>query len=134
MRLLGIDFGGKRIGVAVAESDHKISSPRPALEASGTLKRDADNIHALLKKEQAEQIVLGVPLDENGGDTKMSRVIKTLGGNLESLGLLVHYVDESMTSVGAEGSLREHDWTAAQRRRHIDSEAACRILERFMNA
>lgn len=138
MRLLGVDFGGKRIGIAVGESDHKLATPRPALEASGTLKIDANNINAILKREQASEIVLGLPLliDQDAvgtTDSKMSRIIRQLGGHLEGLGIRVHYVDESMTSVGATQALSNHDWTAATRRKHIDGEAACRILERYMD-
>lgn len=133
MRLLGVDFGGKRIGIAVGESEHQLASPRPALEASGTLKIDAANIAKIFKIEQAAELVLGVPLDADGAETKMSRIIRQLGGQLEGLDIRVHYIDESMTSVGAADALSEHDWTASKRRRHIDGEAACRILERFMN-
>lgn len=130
MRVLGIDFGGKRIGVAAGETEHSIASPRPPLSATGTLRHDATNIHELAKKEQAEAVVLGLPLIE-GEETKMSRICRMLGTEIEKLGLAVHYVDESLSSMSAESNFRDHDWTSGNIKKHIDGEAACQILERY---
>jgi len=134
LRALGVDFGGKRIGIAVAEVEARVASPRSAIEASGALRRDAAAISELCKKEQATLIVVGEPLGADGEPTKMSKICRRLGDEIALLGHDVRFVDESMTSVAATADLRKQDWTAAQRRRHIDSEAACRILERFFDA
>ncbi len=129
-----MDFGGKRIGIAVAEVEARVASPRAAIAASGALRRDAAVISELVAKEQASVVVVGEPLDAEGGPTKMSKICRKLGEEISLLGHDVRFVDESMTSVGATADMRAMDWTAAQRRRHIDSEAACRILERFFDA
>jgi putative Holliday junction resolvase len=133
LRALGIDFGGKRIGIAVGESEHGVTSPRPTLEATGTLRLDAANIVQLMKKDEATLAVIGLPLVE-GEESKMSRICRMLGGEIEKLGAAVAYVDESLTSSSAETNLKEHDWTAATRKKHLDSEAACQILERYFSA
>ncbi len=130
MRVLGVDFGGKRIGIAVGETEHAIASPRPALEATGTLRLDAVNLSDLAKKEEALAVVIGLPLLE-GQESKMSRICRMLGDEVGKLGLDVAYVDESLTSSTAESNLKEQDWTAATRKKHLDSEAACQILERY---
>ena len=134
MRALGVDFGGKRIGIAVAEVEARVASPRSAIAASGALKRDAIAISEIFKKEQATISVVGEPLGAEGEATKMSKICRKLGEEISLLGHDVRFVDESMTSVAAAADMRVQDWTAAQRRRHIDSEAACRILERFFDA
>lgn len=134
MRVLGVDFGGKRIGIAVGETEFQIASPRAAIEASGTLRIDAETIAKIAKAETATEVVIGTPLDADGAETKMSKICRKLGDEVLKTGFPVHFVDESLTSVGSEKALREHDLTAAQRRKHIDSEAACRILERFFDA
>lgn len=133
MRALGIDFGGKRIGIAVGESEHGVTSPRPTLDATGTLRLDAANILQLMKKDEATLAVIGLPLVE-GEESKMSRICRMLGAEIEKLGVNVEYVDESLTSSSAETNLKEHDWTAATRKKHLDSEAACQILERYFSA
>jgi putative holliday junction resolvase len=131
VRVLGVDFGGKRIGIAAGETEHKIASPRAAIAASGTLRIDAGTIAEIARSELVDSVIVGVPLDDEGGETKMSRICRMLGSEIEKTGFSVNYIDESLTSVAAQSALRNHDLTAAQRRKHIDSEAACRILERF---
>ena len=130
MRVLGVDFGGKRIGIAVGETEHNIASPRPSLDATGTLRLDAANILQIAKKEESESVIIGLPLVE-GEETKMSRICRMLGAEVEKLGLSVAYVDESLTSASAESNLKAQNWTAATRKKHLDSEAACQILERY---
>ena len=130
MRVLGIDFGGKRIGVAVGETEHKVASPRPQIEATGTLRLDAVNIVALAKKEEAKSVIIGTPV-VGTEETKMSRICRMLGAEIEKLGVPVEYADESMTSVRAEEALKSQQWTAATVKKHLDSEAACQILERY---
>ena len=131
MRLLGIDFGFARIGVAVTDDAVGLPSALPALAASGKLKLDAGTIALLAKRQEAGTVVLGLPL-ENGEEGKMARVMRQLGGHLQATGLVVDYVDETLTSVEAEASLRGTDMKASQRKRHRDGEAACLILERYL--
>ena len=131
MRVVGVDFGGTRIGIAVGETEPEVASPRAAIKASGTLRVDAGQIKDIYSKEMATAVVVGLPLGSEGEDTKMSKVCRKLGDEIAKLGCPVHYADEAFTSVNATTHLRDHDWTAATRRKHIDSEAACQILERF---
>jgi putative Holliday junction resolvase len=126
MRLLGVDFGFKRIGLAVGEASFGIFDPRPTLNASGTLARDADALKSLAA------IVLGLPLEESGEEGRMARICRQLGGLLTERGLTVHYVDERFTSREADDELYADGLKASQRRKHRDGEAARRILERFL--
>lgn len=131
MRVLAVDFGSKRIGLAIGESATGIASPKPSQTSKEGLKPNAELILAEAARESAEAIVVGVPLAEDGEETPMSRVCRKLADLLREAGIKVFEVDESMTSVTAESRLREHDWTEAQRRKRRDGEAACLILERF---
>lgn len=131
MRVLAVDFGSKRIGLAVGESETGIASPKPALSSKEGLRPNAVLILAEAARESVEAIAIGVPLDEDGEETPMSRVCRKLAQHLREEGWTVHEVDESLTSVEAESRLRSHDWTEAQRRKHRDGESACLILERF---
>ncbi|HEY0868309.1 MAG TPA: Holliday junction resolvase RuvX [Fimbriimonas sp.] len=132
MRVLGIDFGFKRIGVAVGETGAGVASARPPLEAAGALKRDAERISLLARREEADAIVVGLPL-EKGVEGRMARICRTLGEHLASLGERVEFVDESLSSVEAEATLRGDDLKASQRRKLRDGEAARLILERYMH-
>lgn len=137
MRLFGVDLGTVRIGVAVAESDPFVASPRPALKASGKLKTDAVTIAALARREEAVRVVIGLPLEftpDGRAEGKMARACRLLGRELEALGLEVGFADEAFTSVAAEEAMRDTGLTIAETRRRKDGEAACRILEAYVQA
>jgi len=116
--------------VAIGETEHKVATPRPQIEATGTLRLDAANIFALVTKEEAKAVVIGTPT-VGTEETKMSRICRMLGAEIEKLGGKVEYVDESLTSVRAEEALKNQQWTASTVKKHLDSEAACQILERY---
>lgn len=128
MRILGVDFGSKRIGIAVGESEGKVASPRPAISPSGKLKSDAQTLVRLAQSEGAEAIVVGIP---DYDDDKMANICRRLASEIEALGYQVHLVDESFTSVEAESVLLEMGFKASHRRKMRDGEAACRILDRY---
>ncbi|MBX3117902.1 MAG: Holliday junction resolvase RuvX [Fimbriimonadaceae bacterium] len=130
MRVLGIDFGSKRIGIAIGESDHQVATARKPIEASGTLRKDAEAISQLARTEQVDRLILGIPLNPDGED-RMARVCGKLGEILRELGWTVETVDESFTSVLAESDLAELGLKASERRKQRDGEAAVRILERY---
>ena len=131
-RALSVDFGGKRIGVAVGETGAKVATARPNIEASGTLAKDAQAIFALAAKEGADVIVVGLPTDADG-ETKMSRVCRKLGESIAALGARVAYIDEAFTSAEAERDMVEVGLKGSERRKRSDGEAACRILERYFD-
>lgn len=131
MRILGVDFGSRRIGIALAESEFGIGSARPSLPASGTLAKDAEAIAAVARREQADAVVVGIP--ENPGDERMSRVCHQLAEKIRALGLTVHTVDESLTTTLAEADLSAQGLKASKIRRQKDGESARRILDRFLS-
>jgi putative Holliday junction resolvase len=130
MRLLGVDFGGVKIGLAVMELTAGIPTPRPYLSASGTLAKDAAAIHQLAKKEEADAVVVGLPT-VNGEETKMSRICSRLGALIEKTRCQVFYADEELTSQAAERDLTELGLKASQIKKQVDGDAAAKILLRF---
>lgn len=130
MRVLGVDLGKKRIGLAVMDMEVGLARPLPVLEALAALAKDADQVLGVAQKEQAEGVVLGLPLD-GGEETRMSAVMRRFGVELETRGLKVFFVDESLTSVQANSAMFEAGLKASQRKKKLDSEAACLILERY---
>lgn len=132
MRVLGVDFGGSHIGLATGESEFGIVSAKPNLKASGTLAVDAKTLVGIATQEYVDAIVIGLALD-SGEETKMSRVCRMLGDEIAKLDRKVEYVDESLTSSESEQAMRDSGLKASERRRKVDGEAACRILERFFD-
>jgi putative Holliday junction resolvase len=138
MRLLGVDFGFKRIGIAIAESEPMIITARAPIEASGTLKKDAARLIEIAKREEVDRVVVGLPL-EDGEEGRMARICRTLAGHIAEGGIPVDLEDESMTSVEAEATLRSipsgdgaGSLKASERRKLKDGEAARLILERYL--
>lgn len=131
MRVLGVDFGTRRIGLAVGESAFQVVSPQGSLPASGSLARDARAIDNKARLQGVEAIAVGLPLDAEGGETPMAGVCRQLAGRLAELGWQVHLVDERLTSVEAESAMARAGLKASQSRRRKDGEAAARILDRL---
>ncbi len=129
MRIMSVDLGKARIGIAVGDSDTKVGSPRPVLRGLGSLQKDAEQVFRLGESEEVEAFVVGVPkgLEDSG----QQRICERFAGILRELGALVYEVDESMTSLEAESLLIETGMKASGRRRLVDSGAARIILERF---
>ncbi|AIE84423.1 Holliday junction resolvase RuvX [Fimbriimonas ginsengisoli] len=134
MRFLGVDFGFKRIGLAVMDGEAGLPAPRNPLAASGKLKTDANVIDQQAKREQADAIVVGLPIEPNGEEGRMARICRQLAGHLEELGRPVYLVDERLTSAEAERTLLDSGLKGSERRKRRDAEAACLILERYRDA
>lgn len=128
---MGIDFGGARIGLAVMSTDYPHPRPLPPLAATGTLAKDAVLLAAAAKKEEAKTVALGLPLAA-GEETKMSKICRKLGQELEKQGLDVRYVNEEFTSFEAEEEMRAAGMKGSQIRKAVDGEAASRILLRLL--
>ncbi|MBL8061164.1 MAG: Holliday junction resolvase RuvX [Chthonomonas sp.] len=131
MRVLGVDWGGARIGIAVGESEFGIASPRQLITATGTLAKDAVLIKDQMVKEKATLAVVGVPYHET--NDRQARVCLQFVERLRELNVEVVTVDESLTSAQSNQDMIDQGMKAAERRQKVDSESAVRILLRFFN-
>lgn len=129
MRAMAVDFGRKRIGIAVGVDSPLASSAKPNLAPSGTLRKDAESIVQLAREHEAEAVVVGIPVSPS--DPAMERICRMLASHIRELGTPVHEVDESRSSVEAEQNLGATGWNARRRARMKDGEAARILLERF---
>jgi len=127
MRLLGLDVGTRRIGVAVSD-DLGIAAHALRTVARTGNARDAETVAAMLVETEAAAVVVGVP--EGSVEEKRVRgFVEVLRGRLSCP---VHTVDESDTTVEAEAVLLEAGLSRQRRRQVVDRLAAARILERFL--
>jgi len=139
-RLLGIDFGERRIGVAVGDSATRSASPLTTISRSKTVAADAIVISRLAAEQQASGLVVGLPLDMDGGESlQAARTREWAEAVAVATGLPLRYRDERLTSERAErrigGAARGRSGgppSAAQRdayRARVDREAAALILQ-----
>ena len=128
MRLLGIDFGTRRVGLAYGD-EIGVATPLPALVASDPNKHWS-GLAAVLKDRQITDVVLGHPLNMDGTSGPKAREVEAFGRRIQSeFGLPVHLVDERLTSYEAESTIEP-----SKRRGLIDSRAATLILQDFLDA
>lgn len=130
MKVMGVDFGRSRIGIAFGETEFGIATARPPLIATGTLAKDAEAIAVMARREEATTVVLGLPLID-GEETKGSKIVRRLGNLIAAHGLLTAYVDEAWTTSETHEALIAEGVRASERKGIIDSESAARILMRY---
>ncbi len=132
-RVLGIDLGSRRIGLAVSDGLGLTAQPRATLERHGG-RRDIDAIAAAAKEHDAERIVLGLPLDPEGKEGDAARRARDFAAKLDqSLHLPVELIDESFSTVEAEAVLLAADVSRRRRKQVVDKLAAAVILQRWLD-
>lgn len=136
MRILGLDFGSKTVGVAVSDGLLLTAQGVETIERKdeNKLRKTCARIEELIAEYEITEIVLGLP--KNMNDTEGERVEKTkaFGEMLERrTGLPVHYWDERLTTVAAEQILMESGVRRENRKAVIDKVAAGLILQGYLD-
>ena len=135
MRALGIDLGSKRIGIAVSDRSGTIASPLTVLQRSGSVRRDHQAIAALVVEEEAELLVVGLPLNMNGTMGPAAKAAVTEAEALATVvGVPVITFDERRTTVTADRALMEARIGAKERRKYVDKVAAAVLLQTWLDS
>lgn len=131
-RLLGIDLGDVRTGIAVCDDERRIATPVTVLErlAPDVL---VDAIVKLALDRQVVGAVLGLPYNMDGSEGPKAKQIREFAAKLSARGLAVFFQDERLTSWQAEGHLIEAGLKPSQRRGKVDAIAAQLILQGFID-
>ena len=130
-RLLGIDPGTKRCGIAITNSAQIMAFPRPAMVRDEmTMAR----ICALIDEESIDSVVVGRPVALSGNETASTRDADAFFAQLrERVGVAVIQWDERLTTRDAQKSLSEAGLTAKESRERIDSAAAVIMLQNYLD-
>jgi len=132
-RILGIDPGTRRCGVAITDSAQTMAFPRPALDADDSFLK---NLGVLLDEEFVETIVIGRPISLSGNDTQSTEIADQLFEAIKASfpSFLVLQWDERLTTLEAQKSLSGAGMKAKNHRDHIDSAAAVIMLQNYVDA
>jgi putative Holliday junction resolvase len=131
-RLLALDLGARRVGVAVCDEMRISVRALPAIERS-SWKKLVLEVAGLAKEFDAAGLVVGLPLRLDGSDGDAAREARRLARNFGlTLRLPVHLQDERLTTRAAGETLRDAKVSDAERVALIDSEAAATILRDFI--
>lgn len=129
-RIVALDVGTKRIGVASANVVARLASPLKTLEMNDDA---VDTIAKLVAAETAEAVVVGLPRGMGGEDTDQTRYTRDFVKRLkEQLSIPIYWQDEAVTSRLSEDSLKAVG--KPYDKGSIDALAACYILEDYLNA
>ncbi len=137
MRVLGIDYGERRVGLSLSDPTGTIASPLPTLRRRAGKRPPLKALADLAKQHHVTEVVMGLPLALDGSDSEWTREVRSVAHDLgERLGMTVHLVDERMTSVMAERAVRSLGLRKAQReqKERVDAAAAVLILQRWLDA
>jgi putative Holliday junction resolvase len=134
MRVLAVDPGAKRVGVAISDPTGTIAQALTTLPAE-PLATLAERLSELAAQQQAARIVVGLPRRMDGSYGPEAASARTLAGELRKASRLpVELVDERLTTVAAERSLVEGGVRRAKRRMAVDRVAAALLLQSHLDS
>lgn len=141
MRYLGVDFGRRRIGLALSDDTALLATPWRSVSSGGTPAAAARAVQDIVAAAATEPdggigaLVVGLPRRLNGEETDLTPEVRTFAAALEAAtGLAVHLQDERLSSREAESRLAERDRDWRRRKLRLDAAAAAIILQDFLDS
>ena len=131
-RALGIDFGTKRVGLALSDRSNMIASPYKTLNYVS--EKDLINqLETIVTKNDIEILVLGLPINMKGEDTAQTIKVRNFKEILSALRIPIVYEDERLSSVSAINSLMLQNVKTGHNKPEIDKTAAAIILQQYLD-
>ncbi len=137
MRVIGLDYGTKTVGVAISDEMKLIAQPLVTIERkqANKLRQTYAAIENIIMEQEVELIVLGYPKNMNNTEGERVEATKEFKEGLERrTGLPVVLVDERLTTVEANRILEDTGVALSARKEHIDKMAAAIILQNYLDA
>ena len=133
MRILGLDIGEKRVGVAISDELGLIAQGIDVIERKNDGK-DIDRICKIISEYRVTKIVAGLPKNMNGTLGPSGTAVKNYATKLQNTSCIeVDFWDERLTTVAAERTLLEADVSRKKRKKVIDKLAAVLILQSYLD-
>jgi putative pre-16S rRNA nuclease len=134
MRLLGVDHGSKRIGLAVSDPDGRVALPMTVMARTG--RSDAIEIVELARREGAERIVVGLPLSSDGSRGPQATVALRFGERLAAAAgdIPVVFWDERFSTAEANRRMIDAGLSRASRDKIRDAAAAAVMLQDYLDS
>ena len=131
-RALGIDFGTKRVGLALSDRSNIIASPYRTLNYVSE-KDLITQLETIVTKNDIEILVLGLPINMKGEDTAQTIKVRDFKEILSTLRIPIVYEDERLSSVSAINSLMLQNVKTGHNKPEIDKTAAAIILQQYLD-
>jgi putative Holliday junction resolvase len=135
-RVLGIDFGERRVGLALSDPSATIAQPLPTITRRAGKRPPVAAIVEIISQNEVERAVIGLPLNLAGEETEWTAAVREFATKLaDRAGIPVEFIDERMTSVQAERAVRSIGLkrSAREEKGRIDAAAAVLLLQTFLD-
>jgi putative Holliday junction resolvase len=133
-RLLGIDYGERRIGLSISDPTGIIASPAGVIVRRAGKRPPVAELIRRAEALEARGFVIGLPLDGNGDETPRSTEARVVGGELSKrTGMPVQFIDERYSTAAALRAIREMGGKTLGRKGDVDALAATIILQQALN-
>ncbi|MDR2425824.1 MAG: Holliday junction resolvase RuvX [Endomicrobium sp.] len=134
-RIMAIDYGLRRIGIAMTDIMHIVAAPFDTIYSAGNTKKDAEKIAEIAKENDVSEIVVGVPFNMDGTEGKMAETVRQFIEEIKKLSAAqVFEMDERLTTVQAERMLIEEGNISREKRKGLkDKLAASFILQIYLD-
>lgn len=135
-RVVGVDLGSKRVGVAVSDAGGVLASPYEVLERTGDLARDRQRLKAIVDEVEAVLVVVGLPLSMDGSIGRAATAALAEADALAEVlaPVPVETFDERLTTVSADRSMMQRKMNAQARRKVVDKVAAAVMLQAWLDS
>ena len=134
MRILALDIGEKRVGLAISDSSEKIASPLKIISAED-LKSCSKTFQSIIEDWEVEKFLIGLPLSMSGESGKQVEAIKKLAQNLHEQfpEIPQEFYDERLSSSQAKQELKEQGLSEKEMRGKLDALAAAIFLQAYLD-
>jgi putative Holliday junction resolvase len=133
-RFMAVDYGEKRVGLAIADELGMIASPAGFIARRAGKRAPIAEIIRRAESLEAKGFVVGLPLDGEGNETEWTAEVRRVGGELEKrTGLPVRFHDERYTTSASLRVIREMDGSTRGRKGDVDAMAAAVLLQHALN-
>ena len=131
-RLLAIDYGARRGGLALSDPLKMIASPYRTIINEGNSNLIME-IERIIIAEDVEQTIIGLPLGMAGQITEQTKKVKEFADKLITRGIAIEYEDERWSSVAANRSMKEQNIKSGYNKELVDQTAAAIFLQQYLD-
>ena len=132
-RILGVDYGDSRIGLALSDPNKIIASPFKTIKNKG-FDKTKKKISDIIKENKVELIVLGLPISMSGTDTNQTKKVRKFQRFIQDFDIPVEMQDERLSSLTAKKSLIQQNIKTGHNKHFIDSTAAAIFLQQYLDS
>ena len=133
-KVLGIDYGDARVGLAISDALKITAQPMDTLEIQGNIDALIEKVEDISKESKIETVVIGYPRHLNGDISETAKKVDVVIEKIENLGIKVVKWDERLTTVMAHKTMKQLGIKQKDKKIHADRLAAMYILEDYLNS